>query len=365
MADAVLAVATCLLVLQEIIGDDGYLDGPRPLYLVAAPAMTLPLVGRRRAPLLVLSVIMVSLAAQQLLLDGHPSPDMALVAWLVAVHTAAARCDLRRALVGLGIAMTAGAVWVGLDDVFLPIVLFGGAWLTGRLVRDRQQLAVVAEERAAALEREQLAVARAAVAEERTRIARELHDVVAHTLGVVTVLAGGERLHTEPGSTTHETLATIERSGRGALEEMGRLVGMLRNPSETEGLLPQPGLSRLDDLLDEVRAVGLDVQLEVIGESRSLERGLDVSAYRILQEALTNTIRHGSAARARVRISWESGALQIEVADDGTGPVPERSGTGHGLLGIRERVSVYGGALFTGRSDLGGFLLVARLPTGP
>jgi signal transduction histidine kinase len=142
---------------------------------------------------------------------------------------------------------------------------------------------------------------------------------------------------------------------------MGRLLGMLRTDEDSGALVPQPGLERLDDLLEHVRSTGLDVELVVEGTPRALGAGADVSAYRIVQEALTNTVRHSGSTRARVRLRWQSNALEIEVADNGIGPPPEAPRSGHGLLGIKERVALFGGALVTGRSDLGGYLLVAQL----
>ncbi len=361
-SDAVLAVALAALVQQEIWTDHGYLSGSKAVYVSAGALMTLPLAWRRRAPLPVLIVVMGTLVWESLAIGSAPTPDAPLVAWLLAIYTVAAHCERRAALAGGAISLAAGTVWIGLDDVFFPLVVFGGAWLAGRLVRQRQVHASALEERASALEREREANARAAAAEERSRIARELHDVVAHTLGVIVVQAGAERLHVPVESPAHAAFASIERAGREALEEMGRLLGMLRADGERGALVPQPGLARLDELLDHVRSTGLDVELVVEGEPRPLGPGADVSSYRIVQEALTNTVRHSGSRRARVRLRWDAAALEIEIADDGVGPPAEPPQSGHGLLGIRERVALYGGALVTGRSDLGGYLLVARLP---
>ena len=242
-------------------------------------------------------------------------------------------------------------------------MIFTGFWIAGRVVRSRNLLTTALAERTEELEIEREERARLAVAEERSRIARELHDIVAHTLGVIVVQAGAERLHLSEDSPARRAFASIESSGREALEEMGRLLGMLRAGDEEGLLAPQPGLARLGGLIDTFEAAGLEVELVVEGAPRSLGPGADVSAYRIVQEALTNTVRHSGSSRARVLLRWDPVALEIEVADDGVGPPAARDGRGgHGLLGIRERVALYGGALVTGRSDLGGFLLVARLP---
>ena len=360
-SDAALALAVAAIVQFDVLSDDGYLSASNWVYVPTTLLMTLPLAWRRRAPLVVVAVVMGALVVEALAAGSSPTPDTPLIAWLLAIYTVAAHRGRVGAVVGGAIGLVAGTVWIGLDDVFFPVVVFGGAWLAGRLVRQRQEHAVAIQERADALVREREANARAAVADERTRIARELHDVVAHTLGVIVVQAGAERLHVRADAPAYSTLASIERSGREALEEMGRLLGMLRTDGGRGALVPQPGLARLDELLDHIRAAGVDVELEVEGTPRALGAGADVSAYRIVQEALTNTVRHSGSSRARLRLRWDPSALEIEVADDGVGPPAEPARGGHGLLGIGERVALYGGALVTGRSDLGGYLLVARL----
>jgi signal transduction histidine kinase len=256
-------------------------------------------------------------------------------------------------------------VWAMVDDggdvVFLTVIL-AGFWLVGRVVRSRNQLAAELAERSLELEREREERERLVVAEERTRIARELHDVVAHTLGVIVMRAGAERLHLPVSSPQHEAFASIEATGRAALEEMGRLLGMLRSNDDLSALAPQPGLERLDALLQSIRDAGTAVELVVDGEPRPLTAARNMSAYRIVQEGLTNTVRHSGSDYARVRLCWHPTALEIEVADAGNGPPPEPERPGHGLLGIRERVALFGGTLATGRSDLGGYMLRARLP---
>ena len=352
-SDALVAIAAAAIVQADIWGDDGYLSASNWIYVPTGLLMTLPLAWRRRAPLTVVAIVMGALAVEALAAGTAPTPDSPLIGWLLAIYSVAAHRDRLGALAGGAISLVAGTVWIGFDDVFFPVVVFGGAWLAGRMVHQRQVHAYALEERAAALEREREANARAAVADERSRIARELHDVVAHTLGVIVIQAGAERLHVEADDPAHAVFGSIERSGREALEEMDGGRG---------ALAPQPGLARLDELLDHIRAAGVEVELAVEGTPRALGAGADVSAYRIVQEALTNTVRHSGSRRARVRLRWDATGLEIEVADDGVGPPAEPTRSGHGLLGIRERVGLYGGALVTGRSDLGGYLLVARLP---
>jgi signal transduction histidine kinase len=365
--DVALAVALAIVGLLDVLVPDNYHTGSRPVLAVTTFAMTIALAWRRRHPLGVALFISAVLFAQTAFAPTPHPPDSPFLAWMIAVYSVAAHTDFRAAALG-GIALLVAVdSWVsltpnngGTDLVFISIIMLG-FWIAGRVVRSRNVLASALAERTRELEREREERARLAVAQERSRIARELHDVVAHTLGVIVVQAGAERLHLSPDSPAHATFASIEQSGRSALEEMGRLLGMLRTDPEHDALVPQPGLARLDDLLAHIRETGLDVELVVEGTPRALGAGADVSAYRIIQEALTNTVRHSGSRRSRVRLRWGAAALEIEVADDGIGPPTEPTHSGHGLLGIRERVALYGGALVTGRSDLGGYLLVATL----
>jgi signal transduction histidine kinase len=348
--DSVIAIVLAVIVVEDLFSSGGYYTASQWIYVPSALLMTLPLAWRRRTPLVVCIVVMGSLAVESIAVGSAPTPDVAMVAWLIAIYSVAAHCERRRA-----VAIAAGLLWMGVDDFLLPVVVFGGAWIAGRLVRQRQEYAE-------ALERERETNTKIALSEERTRIARELHDVVAHTLGVMIVQAGAERLHETPGTPAYEALSSIESSGRQAMTEMGRLVAMLRTDSESETLGPQPGLAQLDDLLVRFRETGLTVDLSIEGDAHPLAPGLDVSAYRIVQEALTNTLRHARSQRAQVVLRWSSSTLEIEVSDDGVGPAPNVESAGHGLLGIRERVALFGGALVTGRSELGGYLLAATLP---
>jgi signal transduction histidine kinase len=365
--DWVLAGVLATIGMLDVWLPDDYHTGSRPVLGATTLAMTLALAWRRRRPLATALFIAGVLGLQTIFAPTPHPPDSPFVVWIIAAYSVAAHCDRRDALLGLGALVAAVDAWVtltpnngGTDLVFISLIMLG-FWLAGRVVRSRNVLTAALEERTEELEREREERARLAVAEERARIARELHDVVAHTLGVVVVQAGAERLHLPKDSPAHATFASIESSGRAALEEMGRLLGMLRTDEDSGALVPQPGLERLDDLLEHVRSTGLDVELVVEGTPRALGAGADVSAYRIVQEALTNTVRHSGSTRARVRLRWQSNALEIEVADNGIGPPPEAPRSGHGLLGIKERVALFGGALVTGRSDLGGYLLVAQL----
>ncbi len=227
--------------------------------------------------------------------------------------------------------------------------------LLRRIVGDRDR-------RAALAEWERDVAAREAVLAERTRIARELHDVIAHNVSMMVVQAGAERrvLDTSGGS-TRDVLAAIERTGRSALTEMRRLVGMLRQDG-ADPLSPQPGLAELPVLIAQVREAGLRVDLQVEGEPVAVPAGIGLSAYRIVQEALTNTIKHAGEASATVRVRYQPDVLEIEVADDGPGAADPAPGGGHGLAGMRERVALYGGRFSAEPEPDGGFTVRILLP---
>jgi signal transduction histidine kinase len=225
-----------------------------------------------------------------------------------------------------------------------------------RVVGDRERRAQMAE-------RERDLVAREAVVEERARIARELHDVIAHHVSMMVVQAGAERRVLDGANApTREVLQTIEQVGRNALTEMRRLLGMLRAGDE-ESLMPQPGLRDVPTLVAQLREAGLPVELSVDGERRELPVGIELSAYRIVQEALTNALKHAGDAHASVHVLYRADSLEIEIVDDGGGVPAPVSGGGHGLVGMRERVALYGGRLDAGRRPSGGFAVRVLLPT--
>jgi signal transduction histidine kinase len=361
-SDAVLAGVLAAATLGDIYSSGDYLTGSRWIYVPAALLMTVPLVWRRRAPLPVVAVVMGALIVQSLALGTVPSPDSELIAWLVAVYSVAAHSEQRVALLGGAIGLAGGLTWIGLDDFFLPVVIFGGAWLAGRLVRQRQLYASALEERAGVLEREREADARVAAAEERVRIARELHDIVGHSVSVMVVQAGVERqLLDESLASTREVLRSIEQTGKEALGEMRRLVGVLRRHDDPLELAPPASVTRLDALLARMSEAGLSVRLRIEGSERPLPPGVDLTAYRIVQEALTNTLKHAGVASAEVLVRYGDGELELEVVDDGEGGSPQ-NGAGHGLHGMRERAALYGGEIQTGQLDGKGFLVRARLP---
>jgi signal transduction histidine kinase len=264
-------------------------------------------------------------------------------------------------LAGLSAAMLAqgsdghldGGFWVG-----------GGLfWVMGLLYRQRLLRVSELEGETTRLKRDRDAAARAAVAEERSRIARELHDVVAHSVSVMTVQAGAARHTLDPAETEmQEALKSIETAGRQALVELRRLLGILRQADDEPALAPVPSLADLDRLIAQLHDAGLPTVLHIEGESAPLPPGVDLAAYRIVQEALTNCLKHAGPTRAEVRVCYRRHELELEVLDDGRSNRAAGNGTGHGLIGMRERVSLYGGFFEAGPRPDGGFAVHARLP---
>ena len=279
----------------------------------------------------------------------------------------------REARVGLVVVVVCAAVVVlndpgpvGDDLVSIP-VLFGVGWLVGYALKERTERTEAAEERAARAERERESAARLAVAEERARIARELHDVVAHAVSVIVLQVGAVRHRMPAGAADdREALLNVEQAGRTALAEMRRLLTAMRDSSEEAELAPHPGVDDLEHLVDEVRAAGLDVRFRVEGQPVPLPRGLELSTYRIVQEGLTNALRYAGAGTAEVAVVYTPDELRLDVRDDGRRDpsAPVVDGQGHGLIGIRERVKLFGGTMEAGPAPGGGFLLRARLPLG-
>jgi signal transduction histidine kinase len=278
---------------------------------------------------------------------------------------------------GLGVclagAVVAVAVWVPnsvstLNRVLLATVIFSGtalvAWVLGDSMRYRRAYLTSLEDRAARLERERDAQAQIAVAAERARIARELHDVIAHNVSVMVVQADGASyaLRSEPERAA-QALTAIAHTGRQALAEMRRLLGILRSGKEEAGLAPVPGLDQLRELLDQAREAGMSVSLTLEGTIRPLPEGAELAAYRVVQESLTNTRKHGGlAAAAAVTLRYEPDGLLLQVTDDGLGAAVAADGVGHGLTGMRERVEMYGGTIQAGPLPGGGYQVTARLP---
>jgi len=335
----------------------------------AVAAMVLVLLLRRRLPFLAPAAVWLTSAALTFL-DGRlvtNQPGLFVAGLGAALMLGVLRNDTQ-ARIGLAIVVGGAAIVMYNDPtheagdlVFTP-VLFAIGWLVGYALRERTVRTEAAEERAARAERDRETAARLAVAEERSRIARELHDVVAHAVSVMVLQVGAVRHRMgEADAANRDALKNVEDAGRSALAEMRRLLGAMRRDDEQAELVPSPGLADLDALLADVRAAGLAVNLEVHGTPSELPAGLDLSAYRIVQEALTNSLKHARARQAEVELHYDPGALLVEVRDDGRGDAPG-DGLGHGLVGIGERVKIYGGDMSAGTSPSGGFVLRARLP---
>jgi signal transduction histidine kinase len=344
--------------------------GTLALGYVLALLHTLPLAARRRFPGAVLGISVTSgLAVAALGLR----PETLGVAILVAVYSVAAYGDRWVSLAGLAAAELGSAAVQLTSGRFqwpTPVtnaLIIGAAWLLGHFVGVRRAYTAQLE-RTAELERTRAELARRAVAEERLRLARELHDVVAHSISVIAVQSGvGAHVAATQPEEAAKALAAIELTSRAALIELRRLLGVLRQEGEPQGdLAPVPGLADLDALLAEVAKAGLGVRLRVEGTPSQLPAGVDLSAYRIVQEALTNVVKHAGPARAQVTIGYREQEVTVEVTDDGRGvTVPTGDGrarVGHGLIGMRERVQVFGGDLETGPRPGGGFRVAARLP---
>ena len=328
---------------------------------------TLPIGLRRRRPFPVMLVV--GTASIGHILFGFTNQFLVTFASVVATFSVASYAPwslsvLTAAAVATLLPVNFLVDWsnqgrVNLSDIPYNYALFGGAWILGdNLRRERAQA-----QRAIRKGIEQEERARRAVADERSRIARELHDVVAHTLSVIVLQAGaGRRIAAEQPERARGVLEAIEALGRDALGDMRRLVGILRTEGDSStGTEPQPSLARLSDLAERVRSAGLAVEVRTEGEPRPLPAGVELSAYRIVQEALTNALRHAGAARAVVVVRYGAAGVELEVTDDGSGPAPGAGG-GHGLVGMRERVGMFGGELEIGAGDGGGFRVRAQLP---
>jgi signal transduction histidine kinase len=332
---------------------------------------TLPLLARRRFPGTVLALVVGSgLAFAALDLP----PDLLGVAILVAVYSVAAYGSWSVALAGLAgveVALVAVQLTPGRTGAVTLVINLGvvaATWLLGQFAHNYRTYAARLEERTIELEQARDELARRAVTEQRLRLARELHDVVAHAMSVIAVQSGvGAHVADTNPQEAAKALAAIEATSRAALEELRRLLGVLRQEDEPQGALaPVPGLADLDSLLAEVGKAGLAVKLQINGTRPPLPAGVDLSAYRIVQEALTNVVKHAGPAHAQVVVGYRDQDVTVEVTDDGRGAVTSvsdgRAGTGHGLIGMRERVAAFGGDLQTGPRPGGGFRVAARLP---
>jgi signal transduction histidine kinase len=366
LALALLATAT---ELAQIIGAPRTPSWPSPVLAVVAGGA---LVLRRRAPVAVLATILAA-GVGIVALGDDPSG----VSVLIALFTTAAYCDLRVSLAALVLTAATAATLSALtvdapgrqtsatSGAIIAAGLTIGVWALGAYAQTRRQYLRELRERAASAEREREQLARIAVHEERASIARELHDIVAHSVSVMLVGVRGARdvLRTAPDA-AYDTLARVERSGEQSLAELRRILELLREPEQTAQSRPQPSLAELDELVAGYRAAGLPVRMEVLGEPMQLPSGVELSVYRIVQEALTNALKHSNPSNVTVTLAFRDARLELEVVDDGTPTTVGAPTSGQGLTGMRERVALLGGELETGQREGGGFRVAAHLPVG-
>ena len=338
------------------------------LAVVVAPFTTVPIALRRYRPLEVLGVTVV---AETVLLI-FSSQAVVPLGVVVALYTVASRCErpvsIRAAEwtvppITLGVLVNNG---LHASKVIPELAVFAIAWVLGDNIRTRRAYLAELEARAARLEREREEKAQRAVIEERTRIARELHDVIAHNVSVMVVQASaGEELFDIDPKRARESLSAVASTGRAALTELRRLLGVIRTGEERAeaAFAPQPGIEYIEELVRQVRETGLAVQLSVLGEPRELPEGVGLCAYRIVQEALTNTLEHADASEAQVSVRYVADALELRVLDDGRGTAPVNGeSSGQGLIGMHERVALFGGELSTRTRDGHGYEVRARIP---
>jgi signal transduction histidine kinase len=369
--DAVILAVLGIGLTGTVIGRD-HINGPEgPLWfdILAMLAIVLPVLARRRFPFGAPATLGVA-AALTSFVDRTvvPYDGVTFLVGCAALFMVGSLPDRSQAIAGFAVAEGVLAVVVhndprsGVGNFIVATIIFFIVWTIAFGVGRKTVEADEAKERAARAEREREEQARTAVADERARIARELHDVVGHSVSVMTVQASGVRRLLRPDQQRErDALLIVERTGREALAEMRRMVGVLRRPEEAPALAPQPSLEHLEKLVEHAREAGLPVELHVEGEAVQLPVGVDLTAYRLIQEGLTNALKHARATRAEVLVHYSDGQIEVVVSDDGRG-VGSDDGGGHGLVGMRERVSVYGGELDAGPRPEGGYRLRARLP---
>ena len=358
--------------LLEIAVRRGAPDAPRSTFWFIVPAtavLVIAVVARRRLPFAAPTGYWL-LAAAISFVDWRLIPFMSsfIVIGMTVAFLLGNLRDARQATIGLACILGCTGILVynipghsAANLVFIPLE-FGISWVAGFAVRERAEKAEAAEERATRAEQDRETAARIAVAEERARIARELHDVVAHAVSVMVLQVGAVR-HKLPDALAEDrdALSGVERAGRTALTEMRRLLAAMRSDGDEAEFAPQPGLDCLESLADDISHAGLPVQVHLDGEPFQLPRAIDLSAYRIVQEGLTNALKHAHATNADVTVGYRQDELQLEIRDNGAGG-PTSDSPGHGLVGIRERVKIFGGQMSAGPAHAGGFMLSARLP---
>jgi signal transduction histidine kinase len=369
-----LLVASLLLLLWfeiwvEPIFQTG-MPGPRgPLTLLAVFAV-LPLLARRDRPLTALMIMCAGILGIGVVGAPDQSAFVLILGLLVGVYALGAHATPRNALVGAGVVVLVSILFELLTfhdktaaDVAVPMLLTAGTWFVGREVHRQRERAAESEAHAALVARSHGLEVQAAITAERTRIARELHDVVAHAVSVMGVQAGAVRRTLAPGQDAqHEVLLDVERLGREALGEMRQMLGVLRTGDDDAGIGPLPDLTQLTDLAADARAAGLEVSLTVDEHLAGLAPGLQLTVYRVVQEAVTNVIKHAGAGRVDITIG-RLGArlLELSVTDDGIG-TSAAAQPGNGLIGMGERVAIHGGTLDVGPGEGRGFVVRAELP---
>jgi signal transduction histidine kinase len=368
-SDSVLAlILTVIAVGSTVVSRTRYGFAVPVLAAIVTLFTTVPIAVRRYRPLTVLAV---TVTAETLLLIFRPGAG-APVGVIVALYTVAAYCERRVSIRAAALAALPITVAVIVNNgphtgqVIPELAVFAIAWVLGDNIRTRRAYLAELEARAARLEREREDKADRAVIEERARIARELHDVIAHNVSVMVVqAAAGEDVFDEDPGKARESLAAVASTGRAALTELRRLLGVIRAEDDRgdPAYSPQPGIERIDELIGQVRATGLPVELSVLGEARPLPEGVGLCAYRIVQEALTNTLKHAHASTAQVQLRYVADALELQVLDEGRGATSLNGETqGQGLIGMRERVTLFGGELTAGPRSGRGYEVRARLP---
>jgi signal transduction histidine kinase len=367
--DRVWAAALFVAFELEVLLSDN-IQGRGPLMVVGL-VIAVSFLWRRDRPLVTLVVTLGGAIIGEAFLTGPPNLATGILLLVSAIYSVGAHSERREALIGLGLgvaAVFAVALLQDPDDIFWPLTFFCFVpWLAGRTLQNQTRLARELSEKADRAEHEREEAERRSIAEERTRIARELHDVLAHNLSVMVVQAGAARRIAERDPQAAAKAAELIRdTGRDALGELRQLFGPVRR-GEGESLAGPPSLRRVDRLVARARDAGLKVDARLEGQEVKLPAGVDLTAYRVVQEGLTNVIKHSGAGRARVLVSYEPWEVVVEVEDDGAGRKSNgalaAAGGGHGLVGMRERVQLYGGAFHAGPRRGGGFAIRARLPT--
>jgi signal transduction histidine kinase len=368
LVDVAVAGAVFALAFGQILLDPAL--SPQMACATVGAGLSLSLVRRSTRPHLAVAGVTASLALAAA--TGVPVQSFVVVGYacMAAVWTAAARLPTASSLLGLGLVTAASVASLQgpgsnlLENLAWVSILLGGVWGVSRALRSRAELIVKLQQATFELEESRAAQTRAELVAERARIARELHDVVAHAVSVMVIQTAAARKVLPPEAhRSAAALAAVEESGRQALTELRHLLLVLRPADESTGLTPQPGLRELPELLERLETAGLHVTVTETGPAAALPSGTSLTAYRVIQEALTNVLRHAGTNTARLHLAYSHGALEIDATNDGPRvQPPARTGGGLGLIGMQERVSSHGGSLSYGPLPAGGFRLHATLP---